>query len=249
MILRACLILSFALLSFDVQAQGVALCEPFKEVSTKIDVVLNDKDLWEVTGYSLEELQELRQMRFGRWKDPEENGFWISDADETIGGFFRAGFGVDISYAFTVIPYKDRDRLSCVFVDDIKVKIHYTGVTFIDPLYDDVECRDGKARMEEHLRKRYGIGVGAAINTHIKIQKELPKIIPKMEYAAVKKDDALDKVEKIKKSLRGGIDNYARAMRDEIIDLNISMEVPEDMINEYNQCTKAIPVRYKDKSQ
>lgn len=243
MFLRMFLILGFIMLSFDAQAkeQEAALCNSFKDTSTRIDVFLDDKKIWEVSGYSFEELQELRQMNFGRWQDPAENDFWISDEDQVIGGFFRVGYGIDISYGFKIAPYKGQEHLSCVFIDFIKVKMHYTGVAFTDPLYDNVQCRDGKAHIREHLKKRYSIGGGIAIGTRTKILKELPKAIPKMEYAAVKKEDAFNKVENMKKALNVSIQNYEQAMRDEIIELNSSMDVPESMITKYAECTEAIP--------
>jgi len=250
MILRACLILSFALLSFEAQAQEIAVCDSFKETPTKIDVLLDDKKFWNIDRFSSDELKYYREKNFNKWKYQQDNQFWISDADKSIGGFYRAGMGIDITYGFTIKHYEGQgEELACVFIDYVKATVHFNGGVFMDSVYDQLECREIKELSYEHIRKRYSIGVGAAINAQVGIIKELPKILPEMEYAAVKREDALEKVDRIKEALQARMTFYENEMRNEIIEINENFAVPEDLENRFSQCVKEIPVRYKDKAQ
>jgi len=228
-----------------VHAQKLATCEMFKEEPTEIEVHLVQEKPMDVRDYDFSELQTYKKQGLYKWKHPDETLSWVSDMDDPIGGFYRASVGVDVGFGFTVAPYEGQLDLSCVFVDYLKIYIHYGGTIFLDKTFDDVECRDVGVLAHDHLKGRYDIGAGITISTQAMLKQELPDVIKAMERLAVKTEKAQDKVDNIKKSLKAGGRSSAQDIVNEIISLNNAVEIPEDIIVRRQQCIKSIPPQYR----
>ena len=234
-----------AMFSSYAQAQKVATCEAFKTSPTRIETRLAQEKVMVVQDYTAEELDAYYQKNFYKWKHPDAQLTWISDADASVGGYFKAGAGVDIGFGFTIAPYEGQKDLSCVFVDYLEVSVHYSGTIFIDKTYEDVECRDLKPLIYDHLKGRYYIGAGTAISTEALLRQRLPEVIKEMEYMAVKNDAAQDKVNNIKQALKAGAAASAQDMMDEVISLNNGVSVPNDLVASRQQCIESIPPQYR----
>lgn len=234
-----------ATFSFHAQAQKVATCESFKPTPTRIETQLAQEKVKDVRDYNADDLDAYFQQNFYKWKHPDAQLTWISDADVPVGGYFKAGTGVEIGFGFTIAPYEGQKDLSCVFVDYLDVYVHYSGTIFIDKTYDEVECRDLEPLINSHLNGRYDIGAGVAISTESLLRQNLPKVIKEMEHFAVKTDAAQDKVNKIKKALKAGAATYAQDMMDKVITLNNGFSVSDDLVARSQQCIKSIPRQYR----
>ncbi len=234
--------------SFDAYSKDVATCDKLKDKQTKIEVNFFDVPVSIVDSYPFDGLKERRKKNFYRYKTDVEDVAWISDLDVSIGGYYRAGIGADIGYGFSVIPYKGQPNLSCVFVDYIKVDLYLNGTVFIDPYYKDIECRDYKDRALDILKEKNSLPLGEVVKSQEKLRKTLPDILSKMEKFAVKSSVALEKVEKIKKSLKDGVEKYPISIKTNIAKIYTEYEPPSDLVDAYSSCTEKVKEHKKYKS-
>ena len=137
-------LITCTMFSSHVYAQKIATCESFKPTPTRIETQLAQEKVKDVQDYNAKDLDAYYHKDFYKWKHPDAQLSWISDADASVGGYFKAGTGVDIGFGFTIAPYEGQQDLSCVFVDYLEVYVHYSGTIFIDKTYDEIECRDLK---------------------------------------------------------------------------------------------------------
>lgn len=234
--------------SLNAYSKEVATCEEFKDSITKIDVNFFDTPVRIVDTYPFDGLQERRKKDFYRYKTNAEDVAWISDLDVSLGGYFHSKIGADIEYGFTVKPYKGQPNLSCVFVDYIKVDLKLESVIFIDPDYNDLECREFKGKVIDTLKSKNSMPLGEMISLRQELIETLPDIVLKMEKHAVKSNSALKKVDRIKKSFKNSIEKRPVTIHKRIIDFYKDYKPSSELADVYSACKAKVNEHKKYKS-
>ncbi len=234
--------------SLDAYSKEAATCEKFKNPITKIDVNFFDAPVKIVDSYPFDGLQERREKDFYRYKTNVEDVAWISDLDVSLGGYYRAGLGADIEYGFTVKPYKGQANLSCVFIDYIKVDLKLESVVFIDPDYNDLECREFKDKVTAILKSKNSMPLGEMISLRQELIETLPDIVLKMEKLAVKSNGALEKVDRMKKALKNSIEKRPYTIHKRTIDFYKDYKPSRELAEAYSACKIKVNEHKKYKS-